>query len=64
MERCPGQAHFHLPSTPRGRGGRSAAETVSAVTEASLMWTQEVPAPTSQPAVQAGKAIWVRKCVF
>ena len=47
-----------------GKAGRSTAETASTITEAALIWTQEVPLPPPQPGVQAGEAIWVRKCMF
>ena len=65
-KRSCGQAPGRSPSPPPQlacwSGGCSL--TVSAVTGASLIQTQGVPAPSPQPGVQAGEAIWVRKCVF
>lgn len=59
---APGRSPSPRPHLACGSGGRGL--TVSAVTGASLMRTQGVPAPSPQPGVQASEAIWVRKCVF
>lgn len=51
------------PAGPSPCGSRGRGQTTGAVTGASLMRTQGVPAPSPRPGVQAGEAIWVRKCV-